>query len=333
MARSRSALSRRSVLIAAATLPFAVAGCSDPAIPAGPATIGSVESADPPSPAGIASVTPAAGIRSPSTATGLARSRALTGPGPHHIEYGSDDSQWGELYLPHGSKPGVVVIIHGGFWSSDYGADLGGPLALDMAARGYPAWNLEYRRIGDGGGWPQTFQDVAAGIDHLRSVAGEARLDLSRVVVIGHSAGGQLAAWAAGRGVVNEADPHAGSRVPVTGVVSQAGVLDMVAAARGDLGGGAEHDLMGGDPDAVVTRYQIASPAENLPNRVPVRCVHSRSDDNVPYSQSADYVRAATRAGGDATLTTVPGDHFALITTGTPAWTACATHAMTLLTH
>ncbi len=317
-------------------LPFAVVGCADPVVAAGPATppgpSGALVPTVPASSAGTAAVTPVAGIASSRSVTRDTAEVALTGPGPHHIAYGTDDSQWGELYLPTGPRhPGVAVIIHGGFWSAEYGADLGAPLAHDLASRGYPAWNLEYRRVGDGGGWPHTFRDVAAGIDHLRPVAALAGLDLGRVVVIGHSAGGQLAVWAAGRGAVNEADPRAGSQVPVTGVVSQAGVLDLVAAARDDLGGGAEQDLLGGSPDAVAARYHIASPQQALPNRVPVRCVHSRSDSHVPYSQSADYVGAATRAGGDATLTTVPGDHFSLITVGTPAWSACAAQAVALL--
>ncbi len=326
--------SRRAVLLAAASLPLAVAGCGTSSIATseGLSSSGSRSSTVTDGSTVAGPVTAVAGVRSSAPGERPSAGAPVTGPGPHHIAYGTDDAQWGELYLPTGARQaGVVVIVHGGFWLSEYGADLGAPLALDLASRGYAAWNLEYRRIGDGGGWPQTFQDVAAGIDHLAVIAGEAGLDLSRVVVIGHSAGGQLAVWAAGRGAKTEADPHAASKVSVTGVVSQAGVLDLAAAAADDLGGGAVQQLLGGDPDSVAARYQIASPQDNLPNPVPVRCVHSRSDGNVPYSQSADYVSAAVRSGGDASLTTVPGDHFSLITTGTPAWDACAAHAVALL--
>ncbi|MCC2660799.1 MAG: alpha/beta hydrolase, partial [Arthrobacter sp.] len=126
-------------------------------------------------------------------------------------QYGDHPSQWGELFLPetppasssrNGRRPparGVVVVIHGGYWRSQYGAELGEPLAKDLAAHGMPAWNLEYRRAGNGGGWPHTFEDVLAGIDRLRGVADEHGLDLTRVVALGHSAGGHLAVWAAGR--------------------------------------------------------------------------------------------------------------------------------------
>ena len=89
------------------------------------------------------------------------------------------------------------MVIHGGFWRAQYDASLGAPLAQDLVERGWTAWNLEYRRVGNGGGFPETFDDVAAGIDRLADVDG---LDLSTVVTLGHSAGGHLAAWAAARG-------------------------------------------------------------------------------------------------------------------------------------
>ena len=112
------------------------------------------------------------------------------------------------------------MVFHGGFWKAQYGRKLMHPLCRDLAARGWAAWNLEYRRLGrlSGGGWPTTFEDMSAGIDHLHEV--QAPLDLTRVVTIGHSAGGHLAALAATR-------PW--PRVQVTGVVSQAGVLDLRA--------------------------------------------------------------------------------------------------------
>ena len=105
-----------------------------------------------------------------------------------------------------------MIVIHGGFWKARYGADLGAPLAADLAARGWAAWNLEYRRVGNGGGWPATLTDVATGIDLLADLAalpGLGALDLARVVAIGHSAGGQLATWAAGRPGLPDGAPGA----------------------------------------------------------------------------------------------------------------------------
>lgn len=248
---------------------------------------------------------------------------------PVTIRYGSDESQYANLYLPAGvRKPGAVVMIHGGFWLSQYGADLGAPLATDLAIKGWVVWNLEYRRVGNGGGWPTTLQDVADGIDMLDTVAtsGEhGKIDTSRVVAVGHSAGGQLAAWLAGRPKLPAGAPGAiaaGKKsVTVTGVVSQAGVLDLTVAANTGVGGGAVPGLLGGAPDKVPENYQIADPIKHLPIGVAVHCVHGHDDGNVPYAQSAAYVDAATKVGDTAVLHPVDGDHFTLIDPTSDAWT------------
>ncbi len=229
------------------------------------------------------------------------------------IAYGSDPSQFGELYRPPAdARAGTVVIVHGGFWRARYSLSLGRPLARDLAAHGYTCWNLEYRRVGDGG-WPATLADVAAGIDHLATLD----VDTSRVAAIGHSAGGQLAVWAAGRGAADEAQGFGAVRVPLSGVVSQAGVLDLGTAARTGVGGTAVPDLLGGAPDQVPERYRLADPLGRAPLPVPVLCLHSRSDDNVPYAQSTAYVAAA---GAAAVLQETQGDHFTLIDAGSTAW-------------
>lgn len=248
------------------------------------------------------------------------------GADPVRHAYGTDPAQYGELYLPTGQrKPGTVVILHGGFWRSMYGAELGAPLAADLVRRGYVVWNLEYRRVGAGGGWPNTLADVAAGIDSLAALkAGNdlARIDLTSVVAIGHSAGGHLATWAAGRPKLPGSAPGARPVVALTAVVAQAGVLDLERAAREEVGGTAVPDLLGGSFHQFPERYAEASPQAQLPIRVPVRCVHSPDDQNVPFDQSVEYVKAAEAAGDDAQLLKVPGDHFALIDTGSEAWAA-----------
>lgn len=236
---------------------------------------------------------------------------------PKRSTYGPDGSQFGELYRPATARrAGTVVIVHGGFWRAQYGLTLGAPLAADLAARGYTCWNLEYRRVGDGGGWPATLADVAAGIDHLAQLD----VDTAKVVAIGHSAGGQLAAWAAGRATLAPGTPGASPKVPVTAVVSQAGVLDLATAARTGVGDTAVPDLLGGTPSAVPARYRAADPIVQVPLRGPVLCVHARADQNVPYAQSTAYVAAATAAGGAAILHETAGDHFTLIDPTSAAW-------------
>jgi len=243
------------------------------------------------------------------------------------IHYGTDDHQFGELYLPTGPRRvGTAVIIHGGFWLSDYNSSLGTDLAKDLAARGWPAWNLEYRRLGyTNGGWPTTFQDIAAGVDHLGTL-GDAALDLSKVVAIGHSAGGQLATWAAGRPGLPTDAPGANPAVPLTGVISQAGVLDLTTAAQENVGNGVVEELLGGDPDAVPDRYLLADPIRRLPIGVPVRALHSKADGNVPFAQSTAYVDAATAAGDDAVLVETQGDHFQHISVESAAWALAVQH-------
>jgi len=226
--------------------------------------------------------------------------------GTRTIRYGDDPSQYVELSLPDGTPRGVVVVIHGGFWKAAYDLSLGRPLAADLVAQGWAALNIEYRRIGPadaggGGGVPSTLDDVRAAIGTLD----DQDLDLTRVVTLGHSAGGHLATWAG----------HAiGS---VTHVISQAGVLDLVAADRDGLGGGAVAAFLGhpaGPSDAE------ADPRQQLPLDVPVWCVHAPDDDTVPISQSEEYVDAATSAGAQAELVEVTGGHFGVIDADSDAW-------------
>ncbi len=232
----------------------------------------------------------------------------------HTHAYGAGPHQYVELYRPAGQRrPGTVVVLHGGFWLSAYNASLGRPLATDLADRGWTAVNLEYRPSGHG--WPSTFEDVAAGLDSLA----ELDVDTEHVIAVGHSAGGQLAVWAAGRGDLPADAPGAAPRVSLTGAVSQAGILDLATAARTGIGGRAVPKLLGGTPEEVPQRYALADPMARLPLAVPVVCVHSRADDLAPFAQSAAYVAAAD---GTARLVEVDGDHFAHLKPGSPAWAA-----------
>ncbi|HEY2167215.1 MAG TPA: alpha/beta fold hydrolase [Jatrophihabitantaceae bacterium] len=232
------------------------------------------------------------------------------------IRYGTHPDQFGELHLPTGPPIATVVVIHGGFWRAQYTLDLGTPLAADLAERGYAAWNLEYRRVGSGGGWPATFADVAAGIDALA----ELPVDTTRVVTVGHSAGGQLAVWAAGRDALPADAPGARPRVRLTAAVAQAGVLDLSGGYRAGIGGGMVADLMGASPEQDRMRYESADPLRQVPLPVPVVCLHARADQDVPFAHSVDYVAAAERAGAQAELIETPGDHYSLIHIDTPAW-------------
>lgn len=258
----------------------------------------------------------------------------------HRYHYGEDASQWGELFLPElpalpdgGMRRGVVVVIHGGYWRSHYGAELGEPIARDLAAHGMAAWNLEYRRAGNGGGWPHTFEDVLAGIDKLAEIAASHALELGPVVALGHSAGGHLAAWAAGRSrlaqlglpdvdrqVRRKADADA---VLLTGVVSQSGLLNLAEAEKLDLSSGAVSNLLGGSSSKYPLRHKYADPRSAIPLHLPVYAVHALADGDVPLSQSEAYVAAGRTAQSPPQLVKVPGDHYSLIDPKSVAYKKC----------
>ncbi|MGQ0616395.1 MAG: alpha/beta hydrolase family protein [Acidimicrobiia bacterium] len=234
---------------------------------------------------------------------------------PTEYRYGQDRAQVAELSLPEGRGPHpVVVLVHGGFWRSAYDRSLMRPLAADLVAHGYGAWNIEYRRVGDrGGGWPGTFEDVAAAVDALATMAADV-VDLDRVTSVGHSAGGHLSLWVGGRRGLPDGAPGARPRVVVAKAVSQAGVADLRAGVADGVGGRAIVDLMGARPEDAGERYELASPAQRLPLGVPQLLVHGDDDALVPVDQSVRYARAATAAGDPVELVTFPGaDHFDVI--------------------
>lgn len=232
--------------------------------------------------------------------------------------YGPHPDQYAELTLPKEEPLGVAVVIHGGFWRAAYDASLGRDLARDLADRGWAAYNIEYRRVGGGGGWPATMQDVSDAIDLLDKFD----FDLSTVIAIGHSAGGHLATWAAGRANLPEPAPGSAPRVTVTGVVSQAGVLSLRAGAAAGVGGTAIMDLLGGNPSHVPERYDWADPIGQVPLDVPVVCVHGHDDDSVPFAQSEEYSAAAESAGGAVELVKCAGGHMAHVDPTSSAWAA-----------
>jgi acetyl esterase/lipase len=232
------------------------------------------------------------------------------------IAYGATRDHVAELRLPDGEGPHpVVALLHGGFWRERWERDTIEPLAVDLARRGYATWNVEYRRVGPlGGGWPASCLDAAAALDHLAELAETHRLDLRRVVFIGHSAGGQLALWAVRRAGATDAP-----RVQPALVVTMAGVNDLVEAAWRGLGdtANATADFVGGDQRA----YELASPAAQLPLGVRQLVVQGDADGPDFVDLSRLYAAAAQAAGDDVELLELSGaDHFHVITPDSDAW-------------
>jgi acetyl esterase/lipase len=258
--------------------------------------------------------------------TGTAAACGLFGDdGPKKVHYGDAPSQFGELYVPGDSEPrGTIVLVHGGAWKDDEDLSLVRPVARDLKREGYLVWNIEYRRVGeDGGGWPGTFEDVGAAIDHLSSIADDEPVDLDQVIVVGHSAGGTLALWAAGR--EGEVTPR--------GYLSLAGFTDLESCVRDDLLAGACSNVLGGTPSEVPDRYVQASPLRRLPTGRRQSLVHGDDDDIVPVQQSIDYADAARAAGDPVELVRVPNaGHFQLIDIQHPAYGEVLTQVDALFT-
>jgi acetyl esterase/lipase len=182
-----------------------------------------------------------------------------------------------------------------------YGRDQMTSIAQDLAHRGHAVWNLEYRRLGAStGGWPGTFDDVIAGIEHLARLASAGiDLDLDRIITVGHSAGGQLALWSAAR--------NRGKRIRIRAAVGLAPVADLVRAYELGLGGGAVAELLGGAPTDQAERYHAASPRAMLPLNVPQLVIHGTADDVVPVEIARSYTQAARVAGDRVELVELPG--------------------------
>jgi len=229
-----------------------------------------------------------------------------------HLAYGSDEFQFGELYLPEGRGPHpVAIVIHGGYWRARYDLRHIGHFCVALAKAGIAAWSLEYRRLGNaGGGFPGTFDDIQAGAGHLEKIAKEQSLDMRRVVATGHSAGGQLVLWLAKQNIIS-----------LRGVVPLAPVADLRKAWEWKLSGNVVADFLGGSPAEVPERYRAASPIEMVPLRVRQRVIHGDRDEVAPMSMSRGYVAAARQSGDDCTLTAPDGaGHFELIDPRTAAW-------------
>ena len=281
-----------------------VAGCSDSAPGPGVTTAAPVTT--------VPARTTASARATASTQTTAAAPTNVT------VRYGDAPSQFVNVGLPRdveGSIP-VVVLIHGGFWRAEYDLGLMEPLAADLNQRGFATWNLEYRRVGDeGGGYPGTLDDVAAGVDAMFDRAAEFRLDLSKVTVVGHSSGGHLALWLATRDAAS-AGPGLRPRVAPALAIGLGPVFNLVSAAEEGLGGGAVSQFFGGSIDDA-SALDIATPA--LASTTPLVVVRGADDDIVP----ARFTEPAVAGSADRVrYVDVPGDHFALIDPSSAAWAA-----------
>lgn len=252
--------------------------------------------------------------------------RLPAAPADDRIPYGSDRLQFGDLRLPKGDGPHpVAIVIHGGCWLSAF-ADLQlmAPLSDALTRTGIATWNIEFRSVDSpGGGWPGTLLDVANAVDHVRELATRYPLDLTRVVVVGHSAGGHLALWAAARHRLPEKSPlFMKNPLTVRGAVTLGGISDLKSYQQESAGCGRPIlRLMGGSPSEVPERYQQASPIEMLPLGVKQTLIVGAHDTIVRPQHNRAFATAAQKSGDDVQLIVLDNAaHFEVIAPNSSAW-------------
>jgi len=232
-------------------------------------------------------------------------------PADARLAYGADPNQFGDLRLPKGPGPFAVVMnIHGGYWRAKYDLSHAGHLCAALTAKNLATWNVEYRRVGNpGGGWPGTFEDIARAYRFLPQIAKRYNLDATKIVVMGHSAGGQLALCLAGH------EPT------VKRAVSLAGVVDLQQAFDLHLSNDAVVDFLGGKPKDVPEHYREADPMQLKIPQATQWLIHGAADDTVPAFFSRNYAEQKKGSGEDVHYLEIStAGHFDLIDPRSTAW-------------
>ncbi len=224
------------------------------------------------------------------------------------VRYAAHEDGLVDVHLPDGPGPHpLVVYVHGGFWKQEWDRRHARPLCAALAAQGYVVAVPEYRRVGGGGGWPTTLEDVDAAVAALPGLLAGLGVSTADTTYLGHSAGGHLVLWLADQG-------H-----PVDRVVALAPVGDLRAAARDRLGGCATQALLGGEPEEVPERYDAADPLARISTATPCELVvlHGGKDDVVPLRNSRGLVAAHPHV---ELVVLDEADHFAVIDPESPVW-------------
>jgi acetyl esterase/lipase len=252
-----------------------------------------------------------------------------------HIAYGPSPQQFGELWLPGGKglHP-LVLMIHGGCWTKSVATlEIMNWAAEDLRKGGVAVWNIEYRGVDEaGGGYPGTYQDVAAALDAIRPFAKPYGLDLSRTLLLGHSAGGHLALWAAARPKLPKSSPlYTAHPITASAVIDLAGLADLQADTDTACGAEPVAAMVGqpspGRPDV----YADTSPAALVPLGVPQYVIHGAADGTVKPAVGYAYAAKALAAGDRVEMLYPPGGHVEEISPGAPSWDATAALVLKLL--
>lgn len=243
-------------------------------------------------------------------------------PPDERIAYGADPNQFVEVRLPRAQGPHPVLLnLHGGFWRAKYDLAHAGHLCEALRVAGVATFNVEYRRVGNpGGGWPGSFEDIRSAYRFVQQEHSRFHLDLNRLVVMGHSAGGQLALCLAA---------HEAS---LRRVISLAGVVDLKKCFALHLSNDAVVEFLGGKPDAVPEHYREADPMEFRVSHARQWLIHGSEDDVIPPEFSRDYLAQKKKLGEDVQLLEIQhAEHFDLIDPSSEAFKQVKSTVLTAL--
>jgi len=237
--------------------------------------------------------------------------------------YGNDPNQFGDLYLPPSSDTPhpVIILVHGGCYRAQYDLKPLGNICKALVAEGFAVWNIEYRRMGNGGDYPNMFLDVAQSADYLRQIADTHQLNLDQVITVGHSAGGHIALWLAGRHKIpKSSDLYLANPLPIKGVVVLAGMVDAVHAIKHGICEGGLAVMMGGEPDTVPENYHVADPRALLPIGIPQ--THIIGEHDTEMMENFESYNTVAEQTGDPITLIVPPDagHFEIVDVSSKAW-------------
>ena len=237
--------------------------------------------------------------------------------------YGEDSNQFGDLYLPAPSDTPhpVIILVHGGCYRAQYDLKPLGNICKALVAQGLAVWNIEYRRMGNGGEYPNMFLDVAQAADYLRQIADTHHLDLKHVITVGHSAGGHIALWLAGRHKIPQSSElYSANPLSIKRVVVLAGVVDAIHAIENGICEGGLSVMMGGEPDAVPENYQVADPRALLPIGIPQ--IHIVGEHDTEMMDNFNSYLNVAKQKGDTIDLIVPPDagHFEIVDVSSTAW-------------
>jgi hypothetical protein len=240
------------------------------------------------------------------------------------VAYGDHPLQFGDLYLPQSTAPHpIVILIHGGCYREQYNLKPLGNICNALTAEGFAVWNIEYRRTGNGGDYPNMFLDVAQSADHLRQLANTHNLNLDKVITLGHSAGGHIALWLAGRHKIpNSSDLYISNPLPIQNVIVLAGVVDAVHAIENGICEGSLSVMMGGEPDTVPANYKVGDPRGLLPIGIPQ--THIIGELDTEMMENFNSYHKVAKQTGDAIECVIPSGagHFEIVDVSSEAWQA-----------